>query len=104
MNNIKTIDVQAKEWFDRLNGNSYFSAIATINFGMEDQKVINVPFQYGYGDSYIHASFEQLQKDGILNDNITIYAPWRYCEANNIILRHNKKEKCLKSEVKNFSY
>lgn len=104
MNTIKTIDIHAKEWFDKVNGNSYFSAIVTINFGMKDQKVINVPFQYGYSDHYITASFEQLQKDGILSNNTTIYAPWRYCEENNIILRQSKKEKCLKREVKNFSY
>ena len=40
---IKTIDIQAKEWFDKVNGNSYFSAIATINYGLQDQKTINVP-------------------------------------------------------------
>ena len=58
MNNIKTIDIQAKEWFDRLNGNSYFSAIATINFGMEDEKAVKLPFQYGYESHYIDMAFK----------------------------------------------
>ena len=33
---VKTIDVQVKEWFDKVNGNSYFAGIITINFGMKN--------------------------------------------------------------------
>ena len=29
----KTIDVNAKEWFDNKNGNSYFCGTITLNFG-----------------------------------------------------------------------
>lgn len=97
--NIKTIDVNAKEWFDRANGNSYFSVVITLNFGMEDQKEIGVPFQYGYGDKYRHVVFEQLEKDGYITPTDKQYTLWQYCEDNNIILRHSKKERCLKREV-----
>lgn len=45
-NNI--LEVQAKEWFDRINGNSYFSARVFLN----DKLVATLPFQYGYGDHY----------------------------------------------------
>ena len=41
---IKTIDIQAKEWFDKVNGNSYFSANVTINYGHENQKNIRLWF------------------------------------------------------------
>ena len=41
---IKTLDITAKEWFDKVNGNSYFSAQVTVNFGMEGQQVINCSF------------------------------------------------------------
>ena len=54
---IKTIDVQAKEWFDKVNGNSYFSANISINFGMPSQKNLFIPFQYGYGSQYEHEAF-----------------------------------------------
>jgi len=50
MKKIKTIDVQAKEWFDKLNGNSYFSGIITLNFGMPDVETFIIRFQYGCGD------------------------------------------------------
>jgi len=42
---IKTLDIQAKEWFDKVNGNSYFSAQVTINFGMPDEKTLYAPLQ-----------------------------------------------------------
>ena len=96
---IKTIDLQAKEWFDRVNGNSYFSALATINFGMENEKRVYIPFQYGYGDYYQFAAFSQLQKDGILNDE-TIYSPTRWARENNIIFRYSKQENCRQRDVK----
>ena len=96
---IKTIDIQAKEWRDKQAGNSYFSAIITLNFGLENEKTINVPFQYGYDESYIHESLHQLKTENYLPLDANVL--WRYCEDNNIVLRTSKKENCLKSEVKN---
>jgi hypothetical protein len=97
---IKTIDLQAKEWNHKSVGNSYFSAIITLNFGMENEKQINVPFQYGYGSQYEYESLHQLQCENLLPLNIANL--YTYCKENNIILRTSKKENCLKREVKNF--
>jgi len=94
---IKTIDIQCKEWFDKVNGNSYFSAIITLNFGLIDhQKTINVPFQYGYGDYYIDSALQQLKAENYLPADASVL--WKYCNE----LRTSKKQNCLKSEVKNF--
>jgi hypothetical protein len=49
---MKTIDINAKEWFDKVNGNSYFSAVITIDFGMPTQKEYRLPFQYGSGTAW----------------------------------------------------
>jgi hypothetical protein len=98
---MKTIDINAKEWFDKTYGNSYFSAIVTIDYGMESEQQIKLPFQYGYGDYYKEAGFEELQKLGIVSDpNIQL---WKYCNDNNIILRCNIKRNCLKKEVINYT-
>ena len=98
---IKTIDIQAKEWFDRVYGNSYFSAIVTLNFGMPDTTTIKLPFKYGYGDYYIQASGEALAQAGYINiDEKT--ALWRYCKEHNIVLRTNIQRGCLKREVVSF--
>ena len=97
---IKTIDIQCKQWFDKVNANSYFSAIITLNFGLIDQKTINIPFQYGYDDYYIYSALNQLKTENYLPINAKIL--WNYCNENNIQLRTSKKQNCLKSEVKNF--
>jgi len=98
---VKTIDLKAKEWFDKVNGNSYFSAQATINFGMEDEKTVFIPFQYGYGDHYLTIAASQLQTDGLLPHD-TIYSFTRWCRENGIVLRYSKQEKCLQRDVKAF--
>lgn len=96
---IKTIDVHAKEWWDKVNGNSYFAALVTVNFGMEDERQYKIPYQYGYGQHYEYEARNLLiDKEGIKAQNINL---WRYCRENGIILRSWKKEKCLKSELKN---
>ena len=39
------ITIQTKEWFDKVNGNTYFSA--EVFLGMD--RIMSLPFQYGYG-------------------------------------------------------
>lgn len=97
---IKTIDVNAKEWFDRVNGNSYFSARVTVNLGMEDERTIAVPFQYGYGSQYEYSAFAALQSNGIIPVQDGHPIPWRYYQDNKIIARHNMQTNCLKKDVK----
>ena len=94
---IKTIDINAKEWFDKVNGNSYFSAEIVLNFGLKDFKIIKLPFQYGYGDQYEYESFKEIKE--VLNLKTDTNALWRYCKENKIILRNNKQENCLKRDL-----
>ena len=95
---MKTIDINAKEWFQKTYGNSYFSAVIVIDYGMETEETIELPFQYGYGDQYVHMSLRKLEeKELIKTDEKT--ALWRYCQENEIILRTNKQENCLKRDL-----
>ena len=95
---MKTIDINAKEWFDKVNGNSYFSARITLDYGMDSSKEIILPFQYGYGNHYIDMSGEELLNQGLIKvENFTPL--WRSCRENNVILRTNKHENCLKRDV-----
>ncbi len=100
---IKTIDIQAKEWFDRSAANSYFSANVTVNFGLPDAFTFPIPFQYGYDEHYIDIAQKELSKRGYLPNNDNNERLWRYCEKYYILLRTSKKENCLKKEVKAFS-
>ncbi len=40
----KMITIQTKEWFDKVNGNTYFSAEVFLSM----DKILSLPFQYGY--------------------------------------------------------
>ena len=90
----QTIDINAKHWFDRINGNSYFSAEITINYGQENAQTFILPFQYGYGDAYIYASLNKLRELGYINATNT--ADLR---EEGIILRYHIEKNCKKREL-----
>lgn len=98
---IKTIDLQVTEWFDKTYGNSYFSGLITINFGMPNQVNLFMPFQYGYGNHSEYMAFKQIKKD--LNcfkkfqENDSF---WRVYEHFKIIYRYSKKETLKKNMYK----
>ena len=93
------IDIQAKEWFDKKYGNSYFSAAVNV----DGVNVITIPFEYGYGDHYIDRANQELIKQGFIegerHSNGVWPSLWRYCEENNIILNTSKQENCYKKEL-----
>ena len=97
MAKIKTIDIQAKEWFDRVNGNSYFSALVTVDYGTKNEKRIVLPFQYGYGTQYESVALNALIDKKIIKKGIT--SLWRYCAENKIILNTSKKTGLRKKDL-----
>lgn len=99
MSKIKTIDVQAKEWRDKINGNSYFAGTVTVNYQLPGEKVFTMPFQYGGGESYLHEAGSVLRDAGYAMP-YPIGSITRFCRESGIILRHNIQKNCLKKEVK----
>jgi len=100
-NIVQTVDVVAYEWFDKVNGNSYFAATVTVNYGLKSEKVIKVPYQYGYSDAYRYEAIKQLIEQGLI-----IVAdkeqPSHYIYSKlGITTTHRKIENCKKSELKN---
>ena len=97
---VKTIDINVKEWFDRVNGNSYFAGTVTVNYAMKSEKSFKMPFQYGYGEHYIQQAGKLLvDQIGLNKDSCTALSS--YCRVYNIILRTSKQENCLKRELMN---
>ena len=100
-NKVKVITIIGREWFDKVNGNSYFSATAYI----DNKEGFEVPFQYGYGDQYIWETFDALDKAGLLPDPMQRYknggteAGWSYCQRLGIKL-NCEKFSVLKKEAK----
>ncbi len=103
-NQIKTIDINCKEWFDKAAANSYFAGTVTVNFGLSDQQTINLHFQYGYEGHYKEMAFKALENSGIITDrehysNGASEAHWRYCERKGIVLRASIQTGCKKKEL-----
>ncbi len=58
----RSLFIEAREWFDKVNGNSYFSARVWI-----DGEVVGVlPFQYGYGNQFEYEAQKWLLSEGYL--------------------------------------
>lgn len=98
LNEVKTIDLNAKEWFDKINGNSYFSATIALNYGLDNQVYLKVPFQYGYGEHYETQCFKEIIC--FLNETITINDLNESCRNKQIILRSHKEKNCRKKDLK----
>lgn len=93
---IKTIDINALEWFDKVNGNSYFAGAVTVDYGTPNEKTFKMPFQYGYGSQYEHEAKEILFNAGL----IPVKSFYELRELG-IIIRSNIQRGCKKSELKN---
>lgn len=99
---VKTIDINAFEWFDKVNGNSYFAGTVTVNFGLPSQKTLNLPFQYGYGDHYKDMAVKALQKEFKLTSTEEFNHIWQLRDIG-VIIRTNKIENCKKRDLKEFA-
>ena len=101
LSKLKTIDINAKEWHDKINGNSYFSSDVILNYGMSNQETIKVPFQYGYGDHYVYQSLREIQKlfpkSKWFRENLL--GKYQIQNEYKIIIRNSIKTNCLKREL-----
>lgn len=99
-NDIKTIDVHCKEWFDKVNGNSYFAGEVIVNAGKKNETTIKLPFQYGYGEQYRHEAFKAIQKQ--LNTFRTCNTSRSAYEKYKVKTNHSLKVDCLKRELMSY--
>jgi hypothetical protein len=66
VNQIKrSVYVEGREWFDRSGGNTYFTARVWV----DGQLAATLPFQYGYGLSYVYEAASVLKDMGFLPDD-----------------------------------
>ena len=69
----KSVFIEGREWFDKVNGNSYFSARIWVDGG----QVAILPFQYGYGDQFQYEAQKKLLELGWLpqeNKNLGLWS------------------------------
>jgi len=61
---IKSVTILGRRWFQKTYGNTYFSAIALVN----GKEVASIDFQYGYGSYYEQAMADKLEDLGYMPD------------------------------------
>lgn len=83
----KFLVIIGRTWFDAVNGNSYFSA--SVNLVYRGKRYgFNIPYEYGYGDSYEDAAYRELS---FIMPTVFQYdkqgrpALWQICNTNKII-------------------
>lgn len=59
----ETITVQGRKWWDKINGNTYFSACICIGTD-SGMRHVNIPMEYGCGDYWQHAAMQTLRAMG----------------------------------------
>jgi hypothetical protein len=94
------IDIDAMEWFDKVNGNSYCAVRVYINGTEVDGRV---EFGYGYGDAYRQYALELLTDLGYVSsdtyDNGMQKVSWRELRDDDGIAVHPSITTGLKREV-----
>jgi hypothetical protein len=89
--------VEAREWFDRSGGNSYFAGRVFVN-GLQ---VAVMPFQYGYGSQFEHQAVWELNANGFLPVGFDLSAPlWRLRDFGYVV--HSVKYSATKADTKRF--
>lgn len=102
MQNLKTgqkplvITIQAKEWFCKRTGVTYFAAqvIITWDDGTTDQYY--VPFGNGYGNGYKVQAGDMLIKKGIFDQNLSSH----FREFDGVQISTSMESKCKQKDVK----
>jgi hypothetical protein len=82
---VETVTILGKRWFDRKNGNTYYTADILVN----GRHVHKLPYDYGYGDHYRDEAAKWLIQNGYIqgtkNPRTGSYPPlWQLAQAQGI--------------------
>ena len=97
---ISSIVVIGRRWFDRVNGNTYYSAEILI-----DGKTIDgIDYAYGYGDQYLQDASDAIERAGHLPDrehhaNGSVEPLWQYCRDRDIALHSSVSDVSRKRDL-----
>ena len=56
---MKHVHITGKRWFDRKNGNTYFSCLIWVN----SERVHHIDYEYGYGNQYLDFATDWLEEN-----------------------------------------
>ena len=78
--------IHAKEWRDKINGNSYHS-VRVLN--TQNNLMIASPFTYGYGSQFLQTASDRMLKAGWIKERLKNLD---FQEVQNIIEKNCKKK------------
>jgi len=90
----RSLFIEGREWFDKVNGNSYFSARIWVDGG----QVAILPFQYGYGSQFEYEAQKKLLELGYLPQEGKSRGLWSIAEEMGFDFYSSKSE-TKKSEM-----
>ena len=64
---LESIFIEGRLWFDKINGNTYFSNRIWIN----GRVTFEMPMEYGYEMQYLHRAIQHLQEWGYFKEGKT---------------------------------
>lgn len=73
LSDVEFVHIQARRWFQKSYGNTYFSLSVDVEINGKLIEVVNVPFQYGYGDHYDAVALEEFKKAVNINIELKDY-------------------------------
>lgn len=96
----QSIVVFGKRWFDKINGNTYFSVDTYVN----GQHVGRINYEYGYGDQYLQSATQMLAAKGYLpgiqrNSFGGLETLQRYAQRKKIRLAYDVADVCRKRDL-----
>lgn len=85
--------IEGFKWFDKINGNSYFSV--DITRLKNNKLIISTGICYGYGDQYIQKGYTELVKLGLCKEKDRFNH-----DLNNKRFIYREIKNCLKRDLK----
>lgn len=73
LSDVECVHITARRWFQRSYGNTYFSLVVDVEIAGKLVEVVNVPFEYGYGDHYDTVALEQFKSAVNLDKELADY-------------------------------
>jgi hypothetical protein len=100
-NTVFSINIEALEWFDKANGNSFHAGEVIVNSGQVSEQTLKFGLTYGYGMQYYETAIKMLVRAGLL-PALGITQMYDFLKNNSITVNYKIKTGCNKSELMQF--
>lgn len=62
MDNIKTLHIEGRRWFQRTYGNTYHS----VRIWIDGKQIVYIPFSYGYGEQWLQTALDWMRAQQLI--------------------------------------